>query len=97
MCSARQIESIVLVEGVIKPADVKGCTIKDCEIQIYKIHVIVEVSTRLPFGVEEASKTEEEYAKVGRLVKGRVNLAHARCRRTRCSPVSSSTRAWTTV
>ncbi|KAJ9092749.1 hypothetical protein QFC19_008601 [Naganishia cerealis] len=57
------MESIVLVEGVIKPAEVKSCTIQTCEIQIRKIHTIVEVTQRLPFGVDEASRTEADYAK----------------------------------
>ncbi|KAJ9113559.1 hypothetical protein QFC20_001910 [Naganishia adeliensis] len=56
-------ESIVLVEGVIKPAEVKSCTVQTCEVQIRKIHTIVEVTQRLPFGVDEASRTEADYAK----------------------------------
>jgi hypothetical protein len=56
-------ESIVLVEGIIKPAEVKSCTVQTCEIQIRKIHTIVEVTQRLPFGVDEASRTEADYAK----------------------------------
>lgn len=29
-----------------------------------QIHTLVEVTTRLPFGVDEASRTEAEYAQV---------------------------------
>jgi hypothetical protein len=29
-----------------------------------QIHVVVEITSRLPFGVDEASRTEEEYARV---------------------------------
>lgn len=54
-------ESIVLVEGVIKPAEVKSCTLQTCEIQVTKIYVVVEVKGRLPFTVDEASRSEADY------------------------------------
>ncbi|KAF8607573.1 aspartate-tRNA ligase [Ceratobasidium sp. AG-I] len=60
------LESIVLVEGVVKksPEEIKGASIKDAEIHITKIHLISEVEVRLPFNLEDADKAEDDEREV---------------------------------
>ncbi|KAL1408373.1 aspartate--tRNA ligase dps1 [Vanrija albida] len=61
---AQQIpaESIVVVEGVIKKAEVKSCTIQNYEVGIYKLHTLVEAEP-LPFTIEDASRSEADIEK----------------------------------
>lgn len=56
-------ESIVDVEGVVaKPeAAVEGCTQKDVEIQVTGFHTISKAAPRLPFTLEDASRSEKEF------------------------------------
>ncbi|WWC70635.1 aspartate-tRNA(Asn) ligase [Kwoniella pini CBS 10737] len=55
-------ESIVLVEGVIKSAEVKSCTITDYEVGIHKLFTAVEVG-ELPFSIDDASRPEADFEK----------------------------------
>ncbi|WWC62427.1 aspartate-tRNA(Asn) ligase [Kwoniella dejecticola CBS 10117] len=55
-------ESIVLVEGVIKSAEVKSCTITDYEVGINKLFTAVEVG-ELPFSIDDASRAEADFEK----------------------------------
>ncbi|KAJ3719871.1 aspartate-tRNA ligase [Lentinula raphanica] len=56
------IESIVLVEGVVKksPEIIKSATVGTVEVEISKLYLISGVETRLPFTVEDADRTEAE-------------------------------------
>ncbi|KAF9513661.1 hypothetical protein BS47DRAFT_1372465 [Hydnum rufescens UP504] len=56
-------ESIVLVEGTAQqPAvPVESTTISNCEIILQKIHLISGIEGRLPFTLEDAARTAEEY------------------------------------
>ncbi|KEP55699.1 aspartate-tRNA ligase [Rhizoctonia solani 123E] len=60
------LESIVLVEGVIKrsPEEIKSATIKDAEVHISKIHTISEPEARLPFNLEDADKAQGDEREV---------------------------------
>ncbi|WRT67651.1 aspartate-tRNA(Asn) ligase [Kwoniella shivajii] len=53
-------ESIVLVEGVIKSAEVKSCTITNYEVGVYKLFTAVEVGD-LPFSIDDASRAEADF------------------------------------
>ncbi|WVQ65914.1 aspartate-tRNA(Asn) ligase [Kwoniella botswanensis] len=55
-------ESIVLVEGVIKSAEVKSCTITNYEVGIHKLFTAVEVGD-LPFSIDDASRAEADFEK----------------------------------
>ncbi|CAG8586599.1 1894_t:CDS:10 [Funneliformis caledonium] len=59
------VESIVLVEGTIsKPAEeIKSTSICDAELRIKKFYVECEINGRLPFSLEDASRSEEEFKK----------------------------------
>ena len=59
----RQSESLVTVEGVIKEADVKSCTIQSYEIGIQKLYTAVEVG-ELPFSLDDASRPESDFVRV---------------------------------
>lgn len=61
-CADRQAESIVVVEGVIKSAEVKSCTIQKFEVGIHKLYTLVEAQA-LPFSIEDASRSEAEIEK----------------------------------
>ncbi|OJD29850.1 aspartyl-trna cytoplasmic [Diplodia corticola] len=61
------IESIVLVKGIIQPpkakeGEITGASIHDIEISVHELHVESKVTTPLPFSVAEAevSKAETE-------------------------------------
>ncbi|ORY31426.1 aspartate-tRNA ligase [Naematelia encephala] len=56
-------ESIVLVEGIIKEAEVKSCTITDYEVGIYKLFVEVEAEG-LPFSIDDASRPEADFERM---------------------------------
>ncbi|KAF8760292.1 tRNA synthetases class II (D, K and N) [Rhizoctonia solani] len=66
MGSLCPLESIVLVEGVVKrsPEEIKGATIKDAEVHIRKIHTISEPEIRLPFNLEDADKAQDDEREV---------------------------------
>jgi len=53
----------VTVEGVIKKAEVKSCTIQTYEVGIYKLYTAVEAGG-LPFSMEDASRPESELKRV---------------------------------
>jgi aspartyl-tRNA synthetase len=52
-----------MVEGIIKEADVKSCTIQSYEIGIRKLYTAVEVGD-LPFSIDDASRPEADFARV---------------------------------
>ncbi|KAF8319957.1 aspartate-tRNA ligase [Clavulina sp. PMI_390] len=56
-------ESIVLIEGKAqKPGvPVESTTVHDCEVIVEKIYLVSGVAQRLPFSLEDASRTAEEY------------------------------------
>ncbi|BFZ56670.1 aspartate--tRNA ligase dps1 [Savitreella phatthalungensis] len=56
------IESIVVVEGVVKktPEPVYSCSVQDAELHVTKIHVESSAPTRCAFGVDDASRSEQE-------------------------------------
>jgi nondiscriminating aspartyl-tRNA synthetase len=53
-------ESIIDVEGTIKEADVKSCSIQTLELTIKRIHSVAKADAILPFLVEDAARSEEE-------------------------------------
>ncbi|EMD41820.1 hypothetical protein CERSUDRAFT_110384 [Gelatoporia subvermispora B] len=57
-----QMESIVLVEGVVKksPEPIKSATVQDVEVHITQIHLVSGLETVLPFSVEDANRPENE-------------------------------------
>ncbi|KAF2397525.1 aspartyl-tRNA synthetase [Trichodelitschia bisporula] len=59
------VETIVLVRGVVqipkaKEGQVKGATIKSCELRVTELHVEGQVTEPLPFTVHEAEVTRAE-------------------------------------
>lgn len=61
----KQSESIVLVEGIIKEAEVKSCTIQEYEISIRKLYTEVQVEVpELPFSIDDASRPESDFQRV---------------------------------
>ncbi|GMK53643.1 hypothetical protein CspeluHIS016_0102290 [Cutaneotrichosporon spelunceum] len=69
-------ESIVIVEGVIKAAEVKSCTIQNYEISVQKLYTAVEAQA-LPFSMADASRDEADFQKAEHdenLQYSRVNL-----------------------
>ncbi|KAF2088322.1 aspartyl-tRNA synthetase-like protein [Saccharata proteae CBS 121410] len=59
------IESVVLVKGVIqepkaKEGEIKGASIHDVEISVHELHVEAKVSAPMPFNVSEAEVTKAE-------------------------------------
>lgn len=56
-----QLESIVLVEGYIKPAEVKSCTVGDYEIQIKKVgRLFLIVGTETPGNEGKADRFDSQ-------------------------------------
>ncbi|WVQ96826.1 aspartate-tRNA(Asn) ligase [Kwoniella sp. CBS 9459] len=53
-------ETIVLVEGVIKSAEVKSCTITNYEVGVQKLFTAVEVGA-LPFSIDDAARPEADF------------------------------------
>ncbi|CAG8448011.1 10908_t:CDS:10 [Rhizophagus irregularis] len=58
-------ESIVIVEGIINKTTeaITGTTVSDAELHIKKFYVVSETIGRLPFSLEDASRSEEEFKK----------------------------------
>ncbi|OWZ53744.1 aspartate-tRNA(Asn) ligase [Cryptococcus neoformans 125.91] len=56
-------EAIVLVEGVVKEAEVKSCTIQNYEVGIQKIFTAVEVN-ELPFSIDDAARPESDFQRM---------------------------------
>jgi hypothetical protein len=54
-----------MVEGVIKEADVKSCTVQNFEIGVQKLYTAVEVG-ELPFSIDDASRPESDFQRVSR-------------------------------
>ncbi|KAG9314410.1 hypothetical protein JVU11DRAFT_5207 [Chiua virens] len=54
------VESIVLVEGIVKksPEPIKSATVDDIEIHIDELWLLAGVESRLPFSLEDASRSE---------------------------------------
>ncbi|KAG0139656.1 hypothetical protein CROQUDRAFT_666159 [Cronartium quercuum f. sp. fusiforme G11] len=61
------LESIVIVEGVLqKPIeDVKGCSVSNVEIKLDKVFVVAEAPIKLPFSLEDASRSVDAVPKEG--------------------------------
>lgn len=64
------IESVVLVKGIVqlpkaKEGEIKGATIHDVEISVHELHVESKVTTPLPFSVAEAEVTKAETEQEG--------------------------------
>ncbi|CAG8756953.1 7746_t:CDS:2, partial [Acaulospora morrowiae] len=59
------VESIVIIEGVViqTKEEIKSTTVSDAELQIKKFYVMSETHGRLPFSLEDASRSEEEFSK----------------------------------
>ncbi|KAJ9089169.1 aspartate--tRNA ligase dps1 [Entomophthora muscae] len=57
-------ESIVLVHAqVVKTEEaIKSCTVQDSELKIYKLFTLSESKDRLPFTIEDASRSERFFA-----------------------------------
>ncbi|KAL7536645.1 hypothetical protein ACHAWF_005520 [Thalassiosira exigua] len=53
-------ESVVDLEGVVRPAEVRSCSIQDAEIAITRIHSVSNADAMLPFLVEDAARSEAE-------------------------------------
>lgn len=54
-------ESIIDVYGtVVTDATVKGCSLGDVELTLNRIHAVSKSAPILPFGIEDASRTESE-------------------------------------
>ena len=60
-CIQLNLESIVVVEGVVKkaPEPIKSCSVQDAELHITKIFIESEAPARLPFQVEDAVRSEQ--------------------------------------
>jgi aspartyl-tRNA synthetase len=54
------VESIIDIEGTLIEADVKSCSIQALEVQMGRVHAVTKAAAVLPFGVEDASRSEEE-------------------------------------
>eukprot|EP00602_Paraphysomonas_sp_CaronLab_P011180 CAMPEP_0185041882 /NCGR_PEP_ID=MMETSP1103-20130426/41734_1 /TAXON_ID=36769 /ORGANISM="Paraphysomonas bandaiensis, Strain Caron Lab Isolate" /LENGTH=514 /DNA_ID=CAMNT_0027581811 /DNA_START=100 /DNA_END=1645 /DNA_ORIENTATION=- len=57
-----QLESIVDIYGKVVAADVHSCTQNSVEIAMEKIYVVSRAPTKLPFLLDDASRSEEEIA-----------------------------------
>mmetsp|Transcript_3252 Transcript_3252/g.6817 ORF Transcript_3252/g.6817 Transcript_3252/m.6817 type:complete len:638 (+) Transcript_3252:111-2024(+) len=53
-------ESVVDMEGIISPADVRSCSIQNAELAITRIHAVSKADAMLPFLVEDAARSEKE-------------------------------------
>lgn len=51
------------MEGVIKAAEVKSCTIQKYEVGVQKLYTAVEAEA-LPFSMADASRDEADFQKV---------------------------------
>jgi len=51
-------ESVIEIEGVVKPGVVTGCSIKDCEIAFDKIYIISKSAVPLPIQISDAARPE---------------------------------------
>jgi aspartyl-tRNA synthetase len=51
------------VEGVIKEAEVKSCTIQTYEVGIHKLYTTVQAGD-LPFSMDDASRPESDFQRV---------------------------------
>lgn len=58
--SSIPLESIVDIQGVIAPADVKSCSQKNVELQIQKIFAVSRAPVTLPFLLDDAARSEQE-------------------------------------
>jgi aspartyl-tRNA synthetase len=60
-CAGVSSESIVKIEAIVtrSPEEIKSCSVKEFELKVQKIFVESE-SARLPFGIEEASRSAAE-------------------------------------
>jgi aspartyl-tRNA synthetase len=54
------LESIVDIQGVLAPADVKSCSQKNVELQIKKIFTVSRAPATLPFLMEDAARSEKD-------------------------------------
>lgn len=51
------------MEGVIKEAEVKSCTIQTYEVGIHKLYTTVQAGD-LPFSLDDASRPESDFQRV---------------------------------
>lgn len=58
--SSIPLESIVDIQGVIAPADVKSCSQKNVELQIQKIFAVSRAPVTLPFLLDDAARSEHD-------------------------------------
>ena len=56
-----------MVEGVIKEAEVKSCTIQNYEVGIQKLFTAVEAG-ELPFSIDDASRPESDFRRVDHIL-----------------------------
>lgn len=54
------VESIIDVQGVLKEASVKSCSVQTLELELKRIHAVSKASAILPFLVEDAARSEAE-------------------------------------
>lgn len=66
-CSSLNLESIVLVRGIVTKVDepIKSATVQDLEIHIKEIFTISETPAELPILLEDASRSEQEAEQAG--------------------------------
>jgi hypothetical protein len=81
-----------MVEGIVKEAEVKSCTIQYFEVQVYKVsntsYILantpqlfsaVEVTIKeLPFSIDDASRPESDFERVRPLPLSPFDPAHTR-------------------
>eukprot|EP00835_Amoeboradix_gromovi_P006896 NODE_933_length_2957_cov_0.476907.p1 type:complete len:421 gc:universal NODE_933_length_2957_cov_0.476907:180-1442(+) len=56
----QQPESMVKIKGVVKTAEVSGCTLKSLELQIHEFFVFAKLKRDLPFTIEQAMVNEND-------------------------------------
>eukprot|EP00804_Cyclotella_cryptica_P008924 CCRYP_012035-RA/>CCRYP_012035-RA protein AED:0.02 eAED:0.02 QI:631/1/1/1/1/1/2/158/487 len=54
------VESMIDLEGIVSPAEVRSCSVQDAELVIQRIHSVSNADAMLPFLVEDAARSERE-------------------------------------
>ncbi|KAL7520680.1 hypothetical protein ACHAWX_005802 [Stephanocyclus meneghinianus] len=54
------VESMIDMEGIVSPAEVRSCSVQDAELVIQRIHSVSNADAMLPFLVEDAARSEKE-------------------------------------
>jgi aspartyl-tRNA synthetase len=60
--SSLTLESIVDIQGLVVTANVKSCSQSNVELQIKKIFTVSKTPAKLPFSIEDASRSQEDIA-----------------------------------